>query len=88
MELSDEQQAVLARAFAPWDTDLTTSEREKQMSRLAANIEVLSAPLRSVFILRYVKRINVADCAKRLGMTTADVQKHVLAALRALRDQE
>lgn len=63
---------------------LEMEEREKHVSKV---INSLQPPTKEIFRLCFVDRLKYAEAAASLGISIATVKKHIVRALKILREQ-
>jgi len=87
IERADHEGDYTPRDFADWrEIPEETVHRKQLRQALTKAIAALEAKYREVFVLRDVQHLSIAETAKMLGITAANVKTRLLRARLQLRD--
>jgi RNA polymerase sigma-70 factor (ECF subfamily) len=85
-EVSDNSAAELAGLLMADDTSPSDRlERQEQIEKVMAALEVLSAKDREVLVMRHLEQLPTAEIADALGLNEAAVRSRLVRALTRLR---
>ncbi len=86
-DVEDEEGDYTPRDFADWrEVPLETLERKEVREKLLEALDSLSEKYREVFVLRDMEHLSIAETAKALGISSANVRTRLLRARLMLRD--
>ncbi len=86
-DVEDEEGDYKPRDFADWrEVPLETLERKEVREKLLEALDSLSEKYREVFVLRDMEHLSIAETAKALGISSANVRTRLLRARLMLRD--
>ncbi len=75
-------------AMSRYATDASSlMEREELQQRVNRSIDGLKPPTRDIFVACYVERKKYKEVAEQMGISTATVKKHIVKALKAVRQR-
>lgn len=61
-------------------------EREELQERVNRNIDSLKPPTRDIFIACYIEKKKYKEVAAEMNISTSTVKKHIIRALKAMRE--
>lgn len=82
-----EQYADFYRAITEEDIDNSPDEREERIRRIEALIEQLTEPTKTILKECYYDNKKYQEVAEEFGISTSGVKKHIMKALKRLREE-
>ena len=83
----EEQYADFYRVITEEDMDTSPDEREERIRRIEALIEQLTDPTKSILKECYYENKKYQEVAEKWGISTSGVKKHIMKALKRLREE-
>ena len=83
----EEQYAEFYRTVSEEDLDTSPDEREERIRRIEAFIEQLKDPTKTILKECYYEKKKYQQVAEDFGMSTSGVKKHIMKALKMLREE-
>ena len=83
----EEQYADFYRVITEEDMDTSPDEREERIQRIEALIEQLTDPTKSILKECYYENKKYQEVAEKWGISTSGVKKHIMKALKRLREE-
>ena len=83
----EEQYADFYRAITEKDVDTSPDEREERLQRIEAFIEQLKDPTKTILKECYYENKKYQEVAEDFGISTNGVKKHIMKALKMLREE-
>ena len=83
----EEQYADFYRAITEEDMDTSPDEREERLQRIEAFIEQLKDPTKTILKECYYENKKYQEVAEDFGISTNGVKKHIMKALKMLREE-
>lgn len=83
----EEQYADFYRVITEKDVDTSPDEREERLQRIEAFIEQLKDPTKTILKECYYENKKYQEVAEKWGISTSGVKKHIMKALKMLREE-
>ena len=83
----EEQYADFYRSITEEDMDTSPDEREERLQRIEAFIEQLKDPTKTILKECYYENKKYQEVAEDFGISTNGVKKHIMKALKMLREE-